>query len=214
MHLSENVGRFLRPPGGQATTNFLQMVLPTLRMDLRAALLRMEEAHAPVEVFGVAVELEEGVSKLVDLRVVPASELAPGYVLVSFAARNPDTALAAVAASTPVDTEAVVRHLERELEAARARLRDTLERSHANDEEYKTRPAAGSAQARGGVPRTGSGRPADPAHPHAHRTRNGRTREPLAAGAAPVHRSLDDRIEGVALTLVDITARKRAEEIV
>ncbi len=138
VHLSENVGRFLRPSGGLATTNFLQMVLPALRMDLRAALLRMEETHAPVELLGLAVELEEGVSRLVDLRVVPAAELAPGYVLVSFAARNLDTAVAAVAASTPADAEVVVRHLERELEAARARLRDTVERSHASDEEYKS----------------------------------------------------------------------------
>ncbi len=140
VHLSENVGQFLRSPGGYLTANFLQMVLPALRMDLRAALLRVEETHLPVEVPGVVVELEEGVSKRVDLRVAPAAELAPGYVLVSFVARAPDAESVTPpgAASVPTDAEAVVRHLERELEAARLRLRNTVERSRASEEEYKS----------------------------------------------------------------------------
>ncbi|MBE7210563.1 MAG: PAS domain S-box protein [Gluconacetobacter diazotrophicus] len=138
VHLSESVGRFLRPPGGQLTANFLQMVLPGLRMELRAALLRLEDTKTLVEVFGVPAELD-GAPQMVDLRLAPADELAPGYVLVSFAARQPDASAAPGGlVAIPPDVEAVVRHLERELETTRAQFSDTLERARASEEEYKS----------------------------------------------------------------------------
>ena len=138
VHLSENAGRFLRAPGGQPTANFLQMVLPALRMELRAALLRLEETGVVAEVFGVPLELE-GIRKVVDLRAAPADELAPGYVLVSFTARVPDaSAVANGLVPIPTDVEAVVRHLERELEMTRSQFHDALEQSRAGEEEYKS----------------------------------------------------------------------------
>ena len=138
VHLSENAGRFLRPPGGQITANFLQMVLPDLRMDLRAALLRVEETGTLMEVFGVPVELDGG-PRVIDLRLAPADELAPGYVLVSFIARTPDAnSTAAGIVGIPSDVEAVVRHLERELETTRNQFSDMLERARASEEEYKS----------------------------------------------------------------------------
>ncbi len=138
VHLSENAGRFLRPSGGQPTANLLRTVHPDLRMDLHTALLRVAETDAPVEGFGARIEME-GHARMVDLRVAPAAELAPGYVLVSFAAREPDLeAVAEIAVAARPEAEAVVRHLERELEQARGRLRDTIERAGATEEEYKS----------------------------------------------------------------------------
>ena len=139
VHLSENASRFLRPPGGPLTANFLQMVLPALRMEARAALLRLAESQRPVETFGVPVQVD-GVPRLVDLRLSPAAETAPGYVLVTFTARTPQAGEAAAdgAAGAPTDLEAVVRHLERELEGARNELHATVERAQANEEEYKS----------------------------------------------------------------------------
>ncbi len=137
VHLSENASRFMQAIGGQPTTNLLRSIHPTLRAELRGALFRAVETHAPVEIFGVPMAME-GVPRMVDLRVAPAAELAPGYLLVSFTARDPDPAAANGSASPRPDAEAVVRHLEQEVEHVRDQLRDTVERYEASAEEYKS----------------------------------------------------------------------------
>ena len=139
IHLSEHASRFLQFVGGQPTVNLLRSIHPALRTDLRGALFRAVEADAPVEIFGVPMTMD-GVARMVDLRVAPAPELAPGYLLVSFAARDPDPAAMAVGGSIPprLETEAVVRHLEQEVAHVRSQLGDTVERYEAAAEEYKS----------------------------------------------------------------------------
>ncbi len=136
VHLSEHAGRFMQPVGGLPTMNLLRSIHPDLRTELRGALFAVVETGAPVEVFGVPITLE-GAARMVDLRVAPAPELAPSYLLVSFAARDPDPA---ASGSVPprLETEAVVRHLEQEVEHVRGQLRDTVERYEASAEEYKS----------------------------------------------------------------------------
>ncbi len=137
VHLSEHASRFLQSVGGQPTTNLLRSIHPALRTELRGALFHVVENDAPVEVFGVPMTMD-GVPRMVDLRVAPATELAPGYLLVSFMARDPDPAAANGVASPRLETEAVVRHLEQEVEHVRAQQRDTVERYEAAAEEYKS----------------------------------------------------------------------------
>ncbi len=137
VHLSENASRFMQSVGGQPTTSLLRSIHPTLRAELRGALFRATEADAPVEVFGVPMAME-GIARMVDLRVAPAAELAPGYLLVSFTARDPDPAAANGSAPPRLETETVVRHLEQEVEHVRDQLRDTVERYEASAEEYKS----------------------------------------------------------------------------
>ena len=138
VHLSENVGRFFQPVGGQPTTHLLRSIHPALRADLRGALFAVVETGAPVEVFGVPMTMD-GVPRMVDLRLAPATELAPGYLLVSFLARDPDPAAADGGSAPPrPEAESVVRHLEQEVEQVRGQLRDTVERYEAAAEEYKS----------------------------------------------------------------------------
>ena len=137
IHLSENAGRFMQPVGGLPTMNLLRSIHPALRTELRGALFTVVETGAPVEVFGVPMTLE-GADRMVDLRVAPAPELAPGYLLVSFAARDPDPAAASGSVPPRLETETVVRHLEQEVEHVRGQLRDTVERYEASAEEYKS----------------------------------------------------------------------------
>jgi two-component system CheB/CheR fusion protein len=74
----------------------------------------------------------------VDIRVWPAAEFAPGFLLVVFQARE-----AGLPANQPGAVHAQriepepVRQLEREVEALKARLRDTLEQHDASTEELK-----------------------------------------------------------------------------
>ena len=134
VHVSENAGRFLHFVAGEPTANLLQVVDPMLRVELRAALFRAAESGTPVEVFRVPFDVE-GQSALIDLRVAPAQEIAPDYLLVVFSVReNPAPG---GDASAPRVAEPAVRHLEREIDQMKSRLRDTIEQNDAATEELK-----------------------------------------------------------------------------
>ena len=135
VHLSESAGRFLQFAGGEPTRNLLRLVHPTLRVELRAALYAAAQTHIQVTVPRVPVEMGDARS-LVDIRVTPAGELAPEFLLVVFEQRPADGA-AAVAAPRSADADQAALHLERELVATKAHLRDTVEQSEASTEELK-----------------------------------------------------------------------------
>jgi two-component system CheB/CheR fusion protein len=137
MHLSEHAGIFLRFAGGEPTTNLLRLVHPSLRVELRTALFRAAETETTVESFDVPTEID-GQSCAIDLRVAPAHDIAPGYLLVIFQKREGNPAPAAVSpAKPPSPPEPAVRHLERELEQVKTHLRDTVEQYEASTEELK-----------------------------------------------------------------------------
>ncbi len=135
VHMSDSAGRLLQMTGGEPTRNLLQLVHPMLRIDLRAALFNAMQSKAPTEALQVPLVLN-GERKTVDIRVKPADDLAPNYVLVQFEAHAASRAVEdqAPAAARP---STVTDHLERELDATRSQLRDTLEQSEASTEELK-----------------------------------------------------------------------------
>jgi two-component system CheB/CheR fusion protein len=137
VHISERAGDFLKFSGGEPSMNLLQLVQPTLRAELRAALFRAADMHETVESLGIPADVD-GRPCLVDVRVGPANEVAPGYLLVVFEKRS--SAAEQVQSAEEVvrsPQETVLRHLERELEQVKARLRDVVEQSEASTEELK-----------------------------------------------------------------------------
>jgi two-component system CheB/CheR fusion protein len=138
MHISETAGRFLQFSGGEPTTNLLRVVHPMLRIELRATLFHAAETNAPAQSFSVPLDLE-GEDCSVDIRVSPAGDIAPGFLLVVFEGR------ARKAGEEPAETESggktppepVVRQLERELEHVTGHLRDTVEQYETSTEELK-----------------------------------------------------------------------------
>lgn len=136
IHLSEQAGQFMQFSGGEPTANLVRVVHPMLRIEIRAALFRASETNAPVEVNEVPVELN-GQSKSVDIRVSPAHEIAPGFLLVVFSinSRPPGSSVSPMAPT--VAAEPAVRQLERELEQVKSHLRDTVEQYEASTEELK-----------------------------------------------------------------------------
>ncbi len=135
VHLAGYAGRFLQFNNGELTTNLLRLIHPTLRIELRAALFQASQAGVPMEALGVPAEIE-GARVAVDIRVAPAQDLAPDYLLVIFEAKEPaDPA----GARLPLGAEAepVLRQLERELEQSKGQLRDTIEQADASSEELK-----------------------------------------------------------------------------
>jgi two-component system CheB/CheR fusion protein len=136
VHLSPQAGRFVKFTSGEPTLDLFQIVIPALRAELRAALFRATETRAPVETRNIHAEVE-GQACLVDLRASPASDVASGYVLVTFDAHAAAADGEAAANKSPTPPEPLVRHLERELEQLRLNLRDTVEQYEASTEELK-----------------------------------------------------------------------------
>ncbi len=135
VHLSESAGRFLQFTGGEPTRNLLRIVHPMLRLELRAALYAAAQTLTATTAIRVPVDTGD-VRSLVDIRVTPAADLAPDFLLVVFEAHAPDGNVT-VAALRNADADQAALHLERELVATKAHLRDTIEQSEASTEELK-----------------------------------------------------------------------------
>ena len=137
VHLSQNVGRFLQISGGEPTMNLLQVVHPSLRVELRAALFRAVESKLPVETTMVNSEIE-GHQCTVTIRVSPAQDIDVGFLLVVFEKTSDSLVPPGAAADlSSLTSEPVMQHLERELEKVKGLLRDTIEQYEASTEELK-----------------------------------------------------------------------------
>ncbi|MFT3883313.1 MAG: CheR family methyltransferase [Gemmatales bacterium] len=137
VHISEHAGQFLQFGGGEPTTNLLRVVHPHLRVELRTALFRATEINEVVDSLGIQAEIE-GQPCTIDLHVSPAHEIAPGLLLVVFEKRTAHSEPEGTGKpNQPTTPEPAVRHLERELEQVKGRLRDTIEQYEASTEELK-----------------------------------------------------------------------------
>lgn len=134
-HISESAGQFLHFVGGEPTTNLLRLINVSIRVELRALLFRASQTGEIAEAFLLPMEVE-GCRKVVDIRVCPARDLAPEFLLVTFEIRKP-AASEAQTLPSPAQSEPIVQHLERELEQVKDHLRDTVEQYEASTEELK-----------------------------------------------------------------------------
>jgi len=136
VHLSESAGRFLQFSAGELKRNLLALVNPTMRIELRAALFQASQIQAPVDIHRVPVDIE-GRPSSVDIRVRPAPDLAPDFLLVTF----DSTGIAEVSPEPPLilkpEVENLTHNLECEIDAIKSQLRQTLEESGASTEELK-----------------------------------------------------------------------------
>jgi two-component system CheB/CheR fusion protein len=138
VHISEKAGRFLQYSGGELTKNLLRAVLPSLRIELRAALYRSAQSGNLAEAGPVPIDM--GTERLqITLRVMPANDLAPDFYVVIFEAQplGADHALAPHLRNEP-DPDPVARQLDRELERLKLHLSDTVEQYEASTEELKS----------------------------------------------------------------------------
>jgi two-component system CheB/CheR fusion protein len=133
VHLSERAGRFLRFAGGEPTTQLLSAVDPALSLDLRSALLRAKETNARVESAPVPYSVD-GAAAAVVLRVAPASELAPGFLLVTF---DLGPLPADAVARPPADEGEHQRRLLRQVDELKWHLRDLTEQGNTTTQELK-----------------------------------------------------------------------------
>ena len=136
VHLSGKAGRFLEIAAGELKKNLLSLVNPALRAELRAALFRTTETGLPVDVLRLPAEIG-GKTEVVNLRVRPAADLAPGLLLVVMETVEQEKDEEGAAVVLRADVETVTRHLEREIDAMKSQLRETVEQYEGSTEELK-----------------------------------------------------------------------------
>jgi two-component system, chemotaxis family, CheB/CheR fusion protein len=133
IHLSVNAGRYLQLGGGTPTLNLLRIVHPMLRTELRAALFRAKQIGTQVVVSGVPLEIA-GAQKTIDLRVSPAQDLAPDFLLVVFDAKEEVVPSETFSARS---VEPLMEQLERELDQLKAQQRESAQHHEQSREELK-----------------------------------------------------------------------------
>lgn len=138
LHLSESASPFLQFPEGEPTTNLLRLARPALRAALRSALLAAEESGQAVEALARTVDLPSG-PVVIDLRVAPAGDLAPGHFIVLFGAHEPRAldGTQALPAAADAQATAAMQQLEQQLARSGVRLQATVERYEVSTEELK-----------------------------------------------------------------------------
>jgi len=133
VHLSENASSFLQFTAGEPSTNVFRLVHPSLRVELRAAVLRARQTGKPSVALGVpGMHGEE--PRTVDIRVSPALGLAQDVLLVTFDSRAP---LERGSEQVLAATDPAAQQLEKELERTKHHLRDVLEQHEISTEELK-----------------------------------------------------------------------------
>lgn len=140
IHLSETAGRFLQPSGGPLSADIIELVRPELRLDLRAALYRAFERGEASLSMPIPVRFN-GHAHRVYLQVRPvtqASDRAPRRALVIFI--EGEVVEESVEAQVRGDDRTgddTVRRLAEELRLTQARLRTMREESEAANEELR-----------------------------------------------------------------------------
>ena len=135
VHLSPGVGGFLRHAAGKPSRNLLRVIHPGLRIELRAALYQAAHRKEGVEIAPMKLDID-GVATPLSVRVTPANELAPGYLLVVLRTAGAPP-LASESIRSAVADDPVADHLDREMERMKLHLRDTVEQYEASTEELK-----------------------------------------------------------------------------
>ncbi|QDV25845.1 PAS domain S-box protein [Aureliella helgolandensis] len=132
VHLSESAGRFLQFTGGKDNHILLRIAHPMLRVRLRAAI----HAATQTQIEATACRVPIEALGLVDIRVIPAGDVAPGFLLIVFE-EHPTDGAAKSAASRSSEAHHTAVHLERELVAKTAHGPFTMEQSRVSTEELK-----------------------------------------------------------------------------
>jgi two-component system, chemotaxis family, CheB/CheR fusion protein len=137
IHLSDSAGRYVMPSGGSLSGDAVDLARPELRFELRSALNRAFEQKQSTLTLPILVRFNGAPHRLL-LQVKPVYEegtTAPRAAIVMFVeGETVDDSL--LAPDRPTDTE-IVRRLTQELELTQARLRTVREESDAANEELR-----------------------------------------------------------------------------
>jgi two-component system, chemotaxis family, CheB/CheR fusion protein len=136
LHMSETAGRYLQPSGGPLSSDVVDLVRHELRFELRSALHRLSEQRQPTLSLPLLVRFNGKRHRVHLLVKAPEHEEAqPRRALVMFIEGD---AVEDDFATGPAEVSAeLVRRLTQELELTQARLRTVREESDAANEELR-----------------------------------------------------------------------------
>jgi two-component system, chemotaxis family, CheB/CheR fusion protein len=136
VHLSENAGRYLQPSGGSLSGDVVDLARAEFRFELRSALHRFFEQRQPTLTLPIMVHFN-GAPHRVHLQITGVPDATETlHALVMFIEGEAiDERF--ISAETDQATNEVVRRLRQELELTQARLRTVREESDAANEELR-----------------------------------------------------------------------------
>jgi two-component system CheB/CheR fusion protein len=137
LHMSDSAGRFVKPSGGPLSPDVVDLVRPELRFELRSALNRLFEQQVATLSLPILVRFN-GAPHRVHLHVKAGDDndmVQPRTALVMFI--EGEAIGEALAESGQEVTNETVRRLAHELELTQARLRTVREESDAANEELR-----------------------------------------------------------------------------
>jgi two-component system CheB/CheR fusion protein len=137
LHMSDDVGRFLRYVGGEPSHNLLTLINPDLGLELRTALFQALQNGRSVD--AERVRFSHGAThSYVNMTVRPFSDATNSAVFCTiFFDETDETTRPDEAAQNIADQNPLVAHLEGELHRTKELLRLSIEQSNASNEELK-----------------------------------------------------------------------------
>ena len=136
VHVSEHAKQFLEVAPGEPTRHVLRMVLPGLRLELRAAIYAARQAETRFDIRRVVFE-EQRKQRSVELRVRAVENPELGEALLVFFGELDANGDSPPASNGDSVMEPVVREIEDELQRTRDQLRMTIEQYETSVEELK-----------------------------------------------------------------------------
>jgi two-component system CheB/CheR fusion protein len=134
VHVSDRAGRFLQIAGGEPSQNVLKLVLPELRLELRAILYQASQYMTAVEAKGIKVSFHDHF-ELINLQVRPVirkDDTSRGFLLILFETVEDNPVEVPI-----ISTEPAALHLEEELMLLKAKLRSSNEQHEYQAEELR-----------------------------------------------------------------------------
>jgi two-component system CheB/CheR fusion protein len=137
IHISADAGKFLRHISGTPSRNLAAIVLPELRVELRAALFQAIQSGKPVESASVLLERDHQ-SRRISMEASPFhdNEADADFVLIIFH-ESEQRAQEEEAAAREGARDPLLMRLEEELHRTKEQLQENLEHSEAGTEELK-----------------------------------------------------------------------------
>jgi two-component system CheB/CheR fusion protein len=137
VHLSESAGRYLQPAGGPLTGDVVDLVRSELRFELRSALHRVFEQQVATLSLAIPVRFNGAAHRvLIQVKAADAGELGEAHNAVVMFIEGEQIEESLVGIDDHA-TDETVRRLTQELELTQARLRTVREESDAANEELR-----------------------------------------------------------------------------
>jgi two-component system, chemotaxis family, CheB/CheR fusion protein len=136
VHLSENAGRYLQPSGGSLSGDVVDLAGPEFRFEMRSALHRFFEQRRPTLSLPIMVHFN-GAPHRVHLQITGVTDAGETLHALIMFIEGEAIDERFISAETEQATNEVVRRLRQELELTQARLRTVREESDAANEELR-----------------------------------------------------------------------------